>query len=134
MADGLAEDSGDDAVGRPLHQLPSKAAADAVAHVKEFADAEVLHQPKLVVSECIPRLIDWNWASRFAAIGIALVHRNAAKVVLERLHRIEHRGRPIARPRVQPSAGGHQKWEAGARLLIADADIACLIERHGCSS
>jgi hypothetical protein len=43
MADALAEHSGDDAVGRPLHQLPGKATADAVAHIEEFADAEVVH-------------------------------------------------------------------------------------------
>jgi hypothetical protein len=37
----------------PLHQLPGKAAADAVAHVKELADAEVVHQPKLIVAKRI---------------------------------------------------------------------------------
>src|SRR3954469_24256999 len=40
--------------GRPLHQLPGKATADAVAHIKEFADTEVIHQPELVVGERIP--------------------------------------------------------------------------------
>ena len=53
MTDGLAEDGGDAAVGGTLHQLPGKAAADAVAHIKEFADAEVVHPPKLVVGERI---------------------------------------------------------------------------------
>ena len=64
MADGLAEDGGDDAVGRPLHQLPGKATADAVAHEEEFADAEVIHQPELVVGERIPRIIDRHGAGR----------------------------------------------------------------------
>src|SRR4029077_17774085 len=132
--DALAEDSSDDAVGRPLHQLPGEAAADAVAHVKEFADAEVIHQPKLVVGERIPRVIDRHWAGRFTAIGVALVHCDAAEIVLERLHRVEDRARPIADPRIQSAAGGNQKREAGARLLIADADIAFLIEWHGNSS
>jgi hypothetical protein len=75
MADALAE--GDDPVGGPLQQLPGKAAADAVAHIEEFADPEVVHQPELV-------------------IGIALVHRDAAEVVLELFHRVDHRGRPVA--------------------------------------
>src|SRR5204862_3901113 len=43
MADALAEHSGDDAIGRQLHQLPGKATADAVAHIEEFAGAEVVH-------------------------------------------------------------------------------------------
>jgi hypothetical protein len=41
MADGLAKDSGEDAIGRPLQQLPSEAPADAVAHEEEFADARL---------------------------------------------------------------------------------------------
>src|SRR5215472_7193351 len=134
MADALAKDCGDDAVGRPLHQLSGKAAADAVAHIEELVDPEVVHQPKLIVGKRIPRVIDWHWATGVSAIGIALVHRDAAEVVLERLHRVEHRSRPIADPRVQPATRGHQKREAGARLLIADADIAFLIEWHGSSS
>ena len=70
-------------------------------------------------------------AGRLAAIGVALVHRDAAEVVLERLHRVEHGGRPIADPRVQAAAGGDQQREAGAGLLVADADVAFFVERHG---
>ena len=131
MADALTEDRGDDAVGRPLHQLPGKAAADAVAHVKEFADAEVIHQPKLVVGERIPRVIDRHRAGRFATVGVALVHRDAMEVVFKGLHRVEYGGRPIADPRVQAPAGGDQERETGAGLLVADADVALLIKRHG---
>ena len=54
MADTLAEDGGDDAVRRPLQQLPGKAATNAVAHVEELVDAEVIHQPELVVGERLP--------------------------------------------------------------------------------
>src|SRR5437763_12512798 len=53
------------------------------------------------------------------------------EIVLERLHRVEHRGRPIADPRIQTSAGGDQQWEAGAGLLVADPNIASFVERHG---
>ena len=48
--------AGADAVRRPLHQLSGKAAADALAHVEEFMDAEVVHAPKLIVGKCIPRV------------------------------------------------------------------------------
>ena len=58
-------------------------------------------------------IVDRHWARGFAAIGVALVHCDAAEVVLEHLHRVYHRGRPVADTRVQPSAGGHQKREAG---------------------
>ena len=40
------------------------------SHVKEFADAEVIHQPELVVGERIPRVVDRHGASQFAAVGI----------------------------------------------------------------
>src|SRR5690348_13444991 len=86
MTDGLAEDGGNDTVGSPLHQLPGKATADAVAHVKEFADTEVIHQPDLVVGERIPWVIDRHGAGRLAAVSVALVHGDAAEVVLECLH------------------------------------------------
>ena len=57
MADRLAEDGGNDAVGRSLHQLAGKTTADTVTHVKEFMDAEMIHQSELVVGERIPRVI-----------------------------------------------------------------------------
>ena len=58
MAHGLAEHGGHDALRRPLQQLAGEAAADAVAHEEEFADPEMVHQPKLVVGECVPRVLD----------------------------------------------------------------------------
>ena len=67
MADGLAEDGGDDAVGRALHQLAGKAAADAVAHVEELADAEMVHQPELIAGERIPRAVDRHRTGRLAS-------------------------------------------------------------------
>jgi hypothetical protein len=57
--------------------FPCKATADTVAHVKEFADAEVIHQPELVVSERIPRVVDRHGTVRFAPVGVALVHRDS---------------------------------------------------------
>jgi hypothetical protein len=131
VPDGLAEHGGGDAVGGSLEQLPGKTAADAVAHIEEFADAEVVHQPELVVGEGVPRVAGWYRAGGFAAIGVALVHRDDAEVVFERLGRVEHRGRPVADPRVQASARRDQQRKPGADLLVADADVALLIKRHG---
>ena len=45
MPDGLAKHGGGDTLGRSLEELAGKAAADAVAHIEELADAEVVHQP-----------------------------------------------------------------------------------------
>src|SRR5262249_58946912 len=68
---------------------------------------------------------------RLAAIGIALVHRDAAEVVLEFFHRVNHRGRPVADARIETAAGSNQQREAGADLLVADANFTLFIERHG---
>ena len=51
-----------------------------------------------------------------------------AEVVLELLHDVDHRGRPVADARVQAAAGRRQQREAGADLVVADADIALLVE------
>jgi hypothetical protein len=45
-----------------------------------------------------------------------------AEVGLERVHRVEYRGRPVADARVQPAAGRDQQREARADLLIVNAD------------
>ena len=57
VPDALVEHRRDDAVRRPLQQLPGEAAANAVAHVEEFADPEMAHQPKLVVGKGVPPLV-----------------------------------------------------------------------------
>jgi hypothetical protein len=131
MAHGLAEHGGHDALRRSLQQLAGEAAADAVAHVEEFADPEMVHQPKLVVGECVPRVLDRHRTGGIAAIGIALIHGDAAEVVLELFHRIENGGLPVADARIQSAARDNQQREAGADLLIANANVTLLIERHG---
>src|SRR5262249_55690516 len=65
-----------------------------------------------------------------AAVGVALVHRDAAELVLEFFHRVEHRGRPIADAGVQAPAWGDQQREASASFLVTDADVALFIKRH----
>ena len=67
MADGLAKDGANDAVGRALHQLPGEAAADAVADEQELLDPEMIHQAELVIGERVPRVAGGNWAGGFTA-------------------------------------------------------------------
>src|SRR5262249_1429472 len=55
---------------------------------------------------------------------------DAAEVVFEGLHRVEHRCRPVADAGVQAPAGGDEERETGAGLLVADADIALFMEWH----
>src|SRR5260370_26014271 len=134
VPDGLAEHSGDDTPGRAFEELPGKTAADAVTHIEEFTNAEMVHQPQLVVGEGVPRVAGRDRAAGLAAVRVALVHRDAAEVVFEDLHRVEHCGRPIADPRVQAPAGGDQQRKTGANFLVADANVAFFVERHGNSS
>jgi hypothetical protein len=66
--------------GRALEKLAGKAAADAVAHVEELADAKMVHQPELSSAK----------APHGSQVGIgpvsrrhwrAVAHRDAAEVV-----------------------------------------------------
>ncbi len=56
------------AVRRPLHQLHCERAADAIAEEAELADTEVVHEPKLVVGERVPRVVDGDRASGFGGV------------------------------------------------------------------
>src|SRR5262249_43833834 len=97
---------------------------------KELPEAEVVHQAQLVGGEGAPRVMDRDRPAGLAAVGVALVHRDAAELVLECFHRVEHRGRPIADAGVQAPAGGDQQREASASFLVTDADVAFFIKRH----
>ena len=91
----------------------------------------MVHQPELVVGEGVPRVLDRHRTGEFAAIGIALVHGDAAEVVLELFHRIDNGSLPVADARIQSAAWDHQQREAGAGLLVANANVTPLMERHG---
>src|SRR5437773_1862516 len=134
MSDRLAQHGGHDATGSPLDQLEPEAPPDAVAHVEELLDAEVVHQPQLVIRKRAPGVARGNRSRGLAAVRVALIHRDAAEVVLERFHRVEHRGGPVAHPRVQAPAGRDEQREARANRLVADANVTLFIERHGSPS
>jgi hypothetical protein len=55
VSDRLAAHSSDDALRRPLQELQGKRAADSIAHNEKFADAEMVHQPQLVVGQRRPK-------------------------------------------------------------------------------
>src|SRR5882672_12557663 len=131
MPDRLAQHGGHDTLGGPLDELEPERSADAVAHVEELLHAEVIHQPELVVREGAPGVASGNRSRGLAAVRIALIHRDAAEVALERFHRVEHRGRPVAHAGVQAPAGSDEQWEARANHLVADADVTLFIEWHG---
>src|ERR1700722_13214370 len=98
MPDCLTDHASHQAVGSTLHQLEGKAAPDAVSHEEKFPDAEMVHQPELIVGEGAPWIVDGDRTGGFAAIRVALIHRDAAEIVLEGLHGVEDRGGPIADP------------------------------------
>src|SRR5438876_2943316 len=110
MSDRLAQHGGHDAIGSPLDQLEAEASPDAVAHVEELLRAEVIHQPKLVVREGAPGVAGGNRPRGLAAVRVALIHRDAAEVILERFHRVEYRGGPVAHAGVQAADGSGEKW------------------------
>src|SRR6516165_4358421 len=66
-------------------------------------------------------------------LALRLVHRDAAELLFESLHGVEHCGGPIAETGVQTSAAGDQQRKAGAGLFVADADVTFFVERHAIS-
>ena len=128
VPDRLAQDRRDDALRCALHQLHRERATDAVAEEGELADAEMVHQAELVVGEGVPGIGDRDRTGGLAVRGVSLIHGDHAEVVLEFLHDVDHRVRPVDHARVQAAAGRRQQREARACLGVADADIALLVE------
>src|SRR5262249_53410208 len=131
MADGLTQHGGHNTVGGPLDELQSERSSDAVAHKEELLDIEVVHHRQLVVREGAPGIAGGNRPGGLTAVRIALIHRDAAEVVLEHFHSVEHRRGPLAHLRVQASAGSDEEWEARAHRLVANAGVTFFKERHG---
>src|SRR5262245_61256879 len=91
----------------------------------------MVHQSQLIVGKRVPWVGGRDRAGRLAAVRVALIHRDAAKLVLEYFHRVENRGAPIADARVEPATGDEKQRETGTGFLITDSDVAFLIKRHG---
>ena len=73
--------------GARCNRFQMKRAADAEAQHHEFPDAQVIHQPELVVGVGVPGPVDLERAGGLAAVGVAQVRRDAAVLALELLHR-----------------------------------------------
>src|ERR1700682_2859465 len=120
MADCLDQHARDHAFRCPLHQLHRAATADAVAHEEKLPDPKMVHQSQLVVGKCVPWIGGRDWAGGLAAVRVALIHRDAAKLVLEYLHRVENRSAPIAYARVQAAAGDEEQGKAAPSFLVTN--------------
>src|SRR5215472_16174045 len=91
----------------------------------------MIHQAEVIVGIGIPRPIDLERPGRLTAGGVAQVGRDAAVLVPEIRDRVERRSvRHEFDRRVLAPAGDDEQREAGAGLLVVNADIALLVEGH----
>src|SRR5215813_13886486 len=81
----------------------------------------------MVVGISVPRPIHLERARRLTSVGVAQVRCDAAVLVLQFDKWIEGIGQRGDR-RVQPAAWDDEQREAGAGLLVVDANLALLIE------
>src|SRR5262249_42590115 len=65
-----------------------------------------------------------------AGVGVAQVRRDNAVLALELLHGVEGVGCEARGRGVQSATGDDHQREAGADLLVVDADVAFVIKRH----
>src|ERR1700756_2052969 len=87
----------------------------------------------MVVGIGVPRPVDLKRTGGLAALGVAQIGRDNAKLALELVEWVE-RGRCEPRAsRVEAAAGENHQGEARADLFVMDANLASLIERHCCS-
>src|SRR6516225_3001100 len=88
----------------------------------------------MVVGIGFPRPVDLKRARGLAALGVAQIGRDNAKLPLELVEWVERVRREPRDRRVEPAAGDHQQREAGAGLFVMDTNLASFIERHGFST
>src|SRR6516225_365696 len=85
----------------------------------------------MVVGIGLPRPVALKRARGLAALGVAQIGRDNAKLPLELVEWVERVRRKPRDRRVEPAAGDHQQREAGAGLFVMDTNLASFIERHG---
>src|SRR6185295_9138845 len=116
---------------RALDQLPDERPTDAVADHHEAADAQVIHEGEVVVGIGVPWPIDLEGPGGLAARRVAQIGGDAAVLVLEFRSRVERRPvRHEADGRVLTAAGDDEQRNAGAGLLVVNADRTLLEKRH----
>ena len=94
----------------------------------------MVHQADMVIGVGVPRSVGLERPRGLAGVGIAQIGDDDAVFVLELLHRVEGMGLETCDRRVQPAARDDHQREAGADLLVVDANIASFVERHVSSS
>ena len=87
----------------------------------------MIHQADMIVGVSVPWPVHFQRPRGLATLGVAQVRRDYAELVLELLHGVERVGREARDRRVQPATGDDHQREAGADLLIVDADVALFI-------
>src|SRR5437763_11041280 len=130
----LRQHGSDDTVGCPLQKVPNQRTTNTEAHYQELVDPQVIHQTDMVIGIGIPRSIDLERAGRLPAIGVAHIREDAAIFSLELFDRIKRSAAHQAGDRrVQSPAGDEQQREAGAGLLVLDANGTFFVKRHSSS-
>src|SRR4051812_8161046 len=84
----------------------------------------------MVVGIGVPRPVDLKRSGGLAALGIAQIRRDNAKLAFELVKRVEGVGREPRDRRVEPATGDDQQRKAGADLFVMDANVAFFVERH----
>src|SRR5262249_7334069 len=130
-AAGLGQHSRDNPIGCPLQQVPDERAPDAEAHHHELVDAQVIHQPELIVRISVPWVVDLERTRGLAATSVAQIGRDAVVLSLEIFDRIKGRvAGEVGDRRIQSAAGDEQQREARTDLLKVDANGASFVEGH----
>ena len=110
-------------------RTPDEWTADAEAHHCELINAQMIHQPELIVGMRFPRPADLDGTSRLPVWGVSEVCCDAAVFPFELLDRVEGRiAGEEADGRVQSAARKQQQREAGTGLLVVDANRASFVE------
>ena len=94
----------------------------------------MIHETELVIGKRAPWIVDRHRSGRLATNGVALIHGNTAELVSELLHGIEDGMRPVGDVRIQTPAGSREDRESRSGLLVANANIVVLVERHSGTS
>ena len=74
-----------------LDQVENHRSGDAEAYDPEPMNAEVIHQPEVVIRVGIPGAVDLQRAAGLAGISVAPVGGDAPEVVFVPFHRVEGR-------------------------------------------
>ena len=106
--------------------------ADAEAHDQKLLDAEVVHQPKVVIGMGVPGPVNLKRAARLPWVSVAQVNTDTTEILFVSLHRVEGYRRIQQWQRgIEPAAWNDQQGISGPYLFVVDTDGFFFIKRHG---